>query len=143
MWLGKSFFPTKAFFRHPVAKLNILKAICGGVLRNRGRHLVPFIDTREKLGWKWPLYIRITSPLIPDSGESSACKYIQFDRSYRRQGKNKGIIRDGKSVYSAKSPLIKRVIKNIFPRRRKFPCEKKIYIFIGKGGKRFFSSVLY
>lgn len=45
-----------------MAKLNILKAICGGVLRNRGRHLVPFIDTREKLGWKWPLYIRITPP---------------------------------------------------------------------------------
>ncbi|KAF7398986.1 hypothetical protein HZH66_006883 [Vespula vulgaris] len=58
----KELFPwKKASAEHPVAKLNILQAIYGGVLHNRGRHLVSFIDTSEELGWKWALYIRITT----------------------------------------------------------------------------------
>nr|KAF7425820.1 hypothetical protein H0235_008258 [Vespula pensylvanica] len=61
----KELFPwKKASAEHPVAKLNILQAIYGGVLHNRGRHLVSFIDTSEELGWKWALYIHETSQSI-------------------------------------------------------------------------------
>lgn len=71
-----------------MVKLNILKAICDGVHRNRGRHLVPFIDARVKLGWKWPLYIPITPLHDVEGGKRATVNTFNLtDRIYAKENK--------------------------------------------------------